>query len=91
MALYSRNYSLHPTKKLVGVLLGSCTAQKAVQWSLLTNERVVILTWDTVGGMPRPDITELALQNNQGVIKVADYVCWLGTLPAPLQGCPAPC
>ena len=33
----SRTYSApHPTKKLVGVMLGSCTAQKAVQWSLLT-------------------------------------------------------
>jgi len=32
----SRTYSHHPAKKLVGVMLGSRTAQKAVQWSLLT-------------------------------------------------------
>ena len=38
LALISCNYSPHPTKELVGVMLGCCTAQRAVQWSLLTKK-----------------------------------------------------
>ena len=37
MTVYNFVYNIiYPTKKPVGVMLGCCTAQRAVQWSLLT-------------------------------------------------------
>jgi len=37
------SYMAHPTKKPVGVMLGCCMAQRAVQWSLLTYATLAVL------------------------------------------------